>query len=276
MAELPSHLTEWQQQLEMASFIDTRKGDISGGTQFRVYTKPNLDFVVKEPRHETYMRGYRSAQELASDLTIPFTVVENLPLKVNHQKKVLPEAVLQEKAEDLLWHFFNCIKTKDIDILISIISQQAEINQQMLQRGLTAPDPYYGNFGIKRDGRVGYLDLGSLRTTFEDDIEYSGITHARGRSHYATYLMLTSQNLKLNNEEKLEDLYNRFTGLDLGILPEAPTLGELTDLERKWPPSLNLAFAEIGDREIRRFWPLEISQSVDKDFMRTFPKGIIE
>lgn len=275
MAEAPLILPEWQQQLEMASFIDTRKGDIGGGTQFKVYTQPNLNFVIKEPRHAIYMKGYRVTAELAADLTIPFTIVKNLPLKVNHQKRVLPEAILQEKVKDLFLYFLDCTQNGNKKMLETIITQHANINRQMLERGLAAPDPYYSNFGIDNAGKVGYLDLGSLRNTFSSDVEYGGVSHARGRSHYGTYLVLKDKGIILENGEALDQFYNRQTGLALQPIPEAPTFEAVVELERKWPPNLNLAFAAIGDMEMRRSWPSEINQKIDVEFMKTFPKGII-
>jgi hypothetical protein len=92
MKEFESNVFSWREQLEQVNFYDTRKGDITEGTQVLVYSRPDLDFAVKVPKEPIWMQGYWLVEELAPELAVPFKRVEDVSLNISRRRVEFPRS----------------------------------------------------------------------------------------------------------------------------------------------------------------------------------------
>lgn len=275
MAEIPPNLPEWQKQLETASFIDTRRGDITAGTQFLVYTRPDLGFVVKVPSNEIWLNGYRLAQTKAPDLMVPFSVESNVSLKINHQRKRFKEVIIQEKVSNAQEVFVDAVDSGAFETASRITKEVARNDRTLFQRGLFTPDPSFQNAGVMKDGSVRCLDAGSFAQSYDDSLVYTSAAHSRAVTHLAVGFFLEKFSRK---GFSFKELYERELKMKLLNIPNVPGLDALE--ARRLHPDTALLFACMGDDEFRRFAPNGAPHDIDINHaaqirMLEFTKGLI-
>lgn len=246
MREFEQSFPDWRQQVESARFYDTRKGDVTSGTQHAVYTTRGIDFVIKVPTDPIWQQGYWLVEELAPEMAVPFIRVEGLKITVNHHQAAIPEAIVQTKARLL----DTAIATKGANPE-ELIQEQIEADKKLTQKGIFVPDPNFGNYGIEKSGEVKRFDFGDARISFTGAREYSGLARARAGSHYVNLLFL--QALGLN---KLREQYAE--AFSLPPVPiEISTFEKLEKSQSKasWNPDVAVFLGRIGHQEFQQYAP---------------------
>lgn len=255
MAENPPNLQEWQQKLELASFIDTRKGDITQGTQFAVYTRTDLDFVVKIPKNDIWLEGYTTANgEEFTGFVVPFLIEDDITLKINHQRKRFGTAIVQQKVPNTQSELNKAVDSRDWNQFEKLIRMSAQLDRASFNKGLYSPDPAFQNFGVMPDGSIRWIDAGSFRQSFADSLVYTSMVNARAITHQAMYMGIKgmTKDRKFENGSTGSEIYRIALGLEIPQIPRVT----LDNLERiRFEETTSLLLSAMGDDEFRLYAP---------------------
>ena len=276
MREFEQKIPDWRQQVESSIFYER---DVLEGTQFKVYTRPGIDFVVKIPKDSAWMQGYWLTEELAPEYAIPFIRVENLRLNINRVKTNMPESVVQIKAEDLLDKIAQSFQTKNVTQLDMLVRAHIDADFGFFKKGLFVPDPTYNNYGIDKEGKVKRLDFGDTRISFADDEEYSGLARARAASHYSMFFLLSSlgkrYNITMENGQEFSDVYQQEHNL-----PDPPARIDsvnsliINQSGSAWSPEVTMFLANVGHEEFTRLAPNRAPFDLNEAFLKNLPSSL--
>ncbi|OGH53996.1 MAG: hypothetical protein A3G15_01345 [Candidatus Levybacteria bacterium RIFCSPLOWO2_12_FULL_40_10] len=145
----------------------------------------------------------------------------------------------------------------------------------MFGEGVFVSDPGFSNQGLDKDGSVKFTDVGSARTKFPNNMDYSNVALCRALTHYTAYYMIRSicWGMKTSSGISFNDLYAKVVGFEPRTIPSASSTREI--LRNRFAPQVSLALAKAGDEEFKRFASNGAPFDLYTEFLQNLPKSLL-